>query len=358
MLRYIIMTTFLAEVCTDASQDANLRLPYAAGSLAIHVGSVFETQLLFEDPALVSRSLSLQLAGGNGEEARTFDPPALRIQDIHRLRDISTDTSLSKAERVGALTVLSCLASAYSPQGLEDRKLDALSGASFSALLQLSQHPTSREGRFAGQVLEWLVADSDRDMAEDAAEFFAEVAELSGGTNAPTADTETAETPSVRQTPIEVASLGALPRMPWINKPGIEKMAASDDGFSGEVVIVEGRPVAVVCDLTPFNRRTKELADDVSRHGKREAAWQYATRGVARLTQGETQPPLKGAPVPTLMGGNRKSNSDNFLRTYYVHMGHQDGLPVYGVIGIVRTKANQDSLLRLILPGNFRAREA
>lgn len=337
----------MTDIFGQASHNLNFTAPSGDNPAGINIHGVLSNRLDIADPNSAAEDLARIVSG---VPPTIFDGDSdFGIAEIVQLGELSGDSTLPGPERLGALVVLSCLASAYTPEVQSDKRRDVFSAASFSVLLNLAKRPDTKQGRFAGSVLNQLT---------EYREYFPE--ELLNGSSLILQDaalprrqqaqsqerpTENGEIRTVAA--VSPASLTEVAKLPWIDAKAIS------DPYYAEEIVSEGHTVALLCNLTSFNRRTEELAQDVADHGQSKQAWRYAIMGVRGLTQGKIQPSLDDAALPVYLSGNRRCSNERLVRTYYSLIGHQDGIPIYGVLAQARTRANQKKFLQLasISPG-------
>jgi|GEM_PF-3397587 len=135
----------------------------------------------------------------------------------------------------------------------------------------------------------------------------------------------------------------ALAKMQWLSLEGVTD-------YHVRPVRCRDKVVAYAVDLTPFNSKVAEAAQEVV--GNSDVAETTLNRlgsAVIQYAHGASVPSVRGkCLVPTLYSKNIGANS-RLTRAYFTPLGRQpDGLPIVGIIGLALGKQSQSVVLRTI----------
>jgi hypothetical protein len=113
------------------------------------------------------------------------------------------------------------------------------------------------------------------------------------------------------------------------------KLVHGNDGAGLIVNLCDGHPI------------TKSAEDDIIQHGMHAQALRYVEHSVMSLINNERVKSFHNTKVPIQYKGNAGRNH-TLLRTFSTHLTHTaEGIPIYGIVGLARTKANELKVAKL-----------
>jgi hypothetical protein len=349
----IFETSSVAAATFGGQIDTESDLSLAMASSTEHaIGAESEAFLLD-----LAQKLDTRLVVGDHERVNT--------RQLVNLYDTLTHVDTEPLMRLGAAAVLGTVCSIHAKNRLHRR---AMARGALN-LLSTAMDPKLPSAAIAGTFA--LPLSYEPFTRTESGLYVSYAAELVGGAT----DTSEERSPSVphqhmpeleerQSSPLDAVKIIELPQavaasqfkdsfqfMSWINE------AALPETLPLTYVSRDGKRCAAYVDLTELHPTLAGLKKDVAQNGQLGQAMRYVTDDIARLQCGEAvkRAPTDKTEIPLFVRGNAGSN-ENLLRTYFTRLnGLVHGLPVYGVVALVRTKGNQQKALRLVSRGNVSA---